>query len=304
MATILGVQTIDGVLVINTDTNPRIGGTNAPQGSLCITSDGSGTFFKIGSSNNDWINISMSNGTVKTFFYSTDFELGVAPAGWNASTVTGGTATYTQAAETGVIGQVLLQTSAAAGSRVGYQYSSNFNFLLSFLDSIYTEQIFKIRWNGAPPVANVVHAFGWLNTNAPATPAALGNTLAIMYDPSNTTGFNPGLITNLFLIARGVYGVTGNTIVNLGVAPNTSWSEFNLIYDNIANEVRVYRDTVLLTTLTNLANVPGGLIKGAIPIGAGNSLQPNIYLSNSTTVAPGAVSGLRVDKHTTYKVFN
>lgn len=305
MATILGTRTIDGILVINTNTNPRIGGTSAPQGSFCTASDGSGTFFKTGPSNNDWINTSISIGSTRTLFYSTDFETGALPAGWNQATASGGTAVFNQAAETGVIGLGLLQTTAVINSRAGLQYSNGFNFLLSFLDCIFTQQIFKIRWNGIPPNANITHAFGWLNTNAAVTPSNLGNALAIMYDPSNTSGFNPGLITNLFLLARSVYGGTGNTVVNLGVLPdNVNWRDYQIIYDNVLNEVRVYRDMVLLKTLTNLANVPGGLIKGAIPIGAGTALQPNIYLGSSAAVAPLAASGIRIDKHTTYKIYN
>ena len=55
MAQILDIQTVGNVLVINTDTNPTSGGgTAAPVGTIAITSDGSGTFTKIGILNTDW----------------------------------------------------------------------------------------------------------------------------------------------------------------------------------------------------------------------------------------------------------
>jgi hypothetical protein len=56
LAQILDTQTVGGVLVIYTDTNPTSGGgTSAPVGSIALTGDGSGTFTKIGVLNVDWV---------------------------------------------------------------------------------------------------------------------------------------------------------------------------------------------------------------------------------------------------------
>lgn len=66
MANILNVQTVGGVWIVNTDTNPTLtGGVDAPIGSISITSDGSGTFTKIGAANTDWILSSSDNQNVK-----------------------------------------------------------------------------------------------------------------------------------------------------------------------------------------------------------------------------------------------
>lgn len=62
MAEILGIQTIDSVLVISTDIDPSIGlGTAAPTGSFCIAADGSGTFYKSAPTNTAWYRLTQSN---------------------------------------------------------------------------------------------------------------------------------------------------------------------------------------------------------------------------------------------------
>lgn len=55
MAEILGVQTLNSVLIISTDTDPSLGlGTVAPMGSIAISIDGSGIFFKQSATDTDW----------------------------------------------------------------------------------------------------------------------------------------------------------------------------------------------------------------------------------------------------------
>lgn len=55
MANILGVQTVDGIYILNVDTDPSTGlGTSAPLGSFAIASDGSGFFYKSGALDADW----------------------------------------------------------------------------------------------------------------------------------------------------------------------------------------------------------------------------------------------------------
>ena len=55
MANILNVQTVGGVWIVSTDTNPTLtGGVDAPIGSWCLPEDGSGFFYKFGATNTDW----------------------------------------------------------------------------------------------------------------------------------------------------------------------------------------------------------------------------------------------------------
>lgn len=64
MAEILDIQTVGNVLIISTDTNPTSGGgTSAPVGSIAISSDGSGTFTKVGVSDTAWV---ISTGIINT----------------------------------------------------------------------------------------------------------------------------------------------------------------------------------------------------------------------------------------------
>lgn len=152
---------------------------------------------------------------------------------------------------------------------------------------------------------------GWINT-ASQVGGASGNTLAIMHDPTNTSGYNPGLITNLFLLARcvsgQVSGATGNTVLDLGVplTVGVSYDTYEMIYDNLLGEVRVFKNNVLLNTLTNLSNVPGS--PGRVIV-AGNNLSPTWYQGNTPSTGGQAGWGstgitIQMDQTITYKVFN
>ncbi len=54
MATNLGQTTLNGVLIISSNTTPVTGGLVAPVGSFCVAVDGSGIFYKFSSSNTSW----------------------------------------------------------------------------------------------------------------------------------------------------------------------------------------------------------------------------------------------------------
>jgi hypothetical protein len=125
-----------------------------------------------------------------------------------------------------------------------------------------------------------------------------------MYDPTNASGYNSGLITNWFLLARTAsYGVVANTLLDLGVAPVADeWRAFIILYNDTLNQVEVYRDGTLLGALTNMSNVPGGSVRGVIPAAAGAALSPVIYVGNSTTLASTALT-MKIDKHTSYKLY-
>ena len=125
-----------------------------------------------------------------------------------------------------------------------------------------------------------------------------------MYDPTNASGYNPTLIKNWFLLARTAsYGVVANTLLDLGVAPTANvWRLFVILYNNVLNQVEVYRDGILLGALTDMSNVPAGSVRGVIPAAAGAALSPVIYVGNSTTLASTALT-MKIDKHTTYKLY-
>ena len=99
------------------------------------------------------------------------------------------------------------------------------------------------------------------------------------------------------------YGVVANTLLDLGVAPTANvWRLFVILYNNVLNQVEVYRDGILLGALTDMSNVPAGSVRGVIPAAAGAALSPVIYVGNSTTLASTALT-MKIDKHTTYKLY-
>jgi hypothetical protein len=124
-----------------------------------------------------------------------------------------------------------------------------------------------------------------------------------MYDPTNVSGFNPGLITNVFLLARATYGAPANTTVNLGFVPSPFFAyPMEIVYDNVLAEVRVYLNNILVGTLTDLSNVPGGAVRGVVPIGA-NGMGVGLYMGSSSVVVPNAASSIRVFRFSVFKQF-
>jgi len=306
VAQILDIQTVGDVLVINTDTDPRLGGgTVSPIGSIILTNDGSGIFTKIGSSDTAYISGANPYGGTSTYSLISDFDTGALPTGWNQATNGTGATNFSQASETGVIGLARVTSGVGLGGRAGIQYSTAIQYLKSFTDAYKTIINFRTRLDSGFPVANSCYMIGWINTNA-AVAGASGNTLCLMYDPSNISGYNPKLITNIFLLARAVYGTpAANTLVDLGVLPtNVNWVNWSIRYDNVSANVMVIRNNVVLTTLTDLSNVPAGSVRGDTPVAAGSSLQPTFYVGNSAGVAPASSMGLRVDKMSVYKMYN
>lgn len=241
----------------------------------------------------------------KQFLQVTDFNTGSLPVGWTGSvTGTGAAVVYTQAYESGVSPGMALATLTTTNlSRVSLLTGSGYQYMRSFTDGPETTYFAQVRWNGAPPVTNAVQILGWLNSNSFSPLPTIGNTLAIVYDPSNASGVNPGLITNLFLLARSNYGGTANTVVDLGILPDAvNWRSYKITYDNVLNQVRVYRGNVLLTTLLDMSNVPGGSVKGIIPTGATNGVAAGFYITNQGTAPAG--SGIRVAKISVFKRYS
>jgi hypothetical protein len=241
----------------------------------------------------------------KQFVSVTNFDTGSLPVGWTGSVVgTGASIVYTQAYESGVSpGMALATLGTATGSRVSILTGSGFQYMRSFTDGPETTFFIQARWSGVPSPTNSAHIMGWINSNSFSPIPTIGNTLAIVYDPTNASGTNPGLITNLFLLARANYGTpTANTVVDLGIPyDNVNWRAYKIVYDNVLGQVRVYRDNVLLTTLTDLSNVPGGAVRGTIPTGAGNGVAAGFYIGNQGVAATG--SAIRVAKVSVFKRF-
>jgi hypothetical protein len=308
VADILDIQTVGKLLIIKTDTSPITGGgTDAPIGSLCLCEDGSGTFTKIGLGLQDWTGLSdiplwAEN---KQYVQVTNFDTGSLPVGWSASVSgTGSSVVYNQKTESGTSpGMAFATIGTLAAARVSLITGSGYQYMPSLIDGPETTYFIQMRWNVIPSLTNCAQVLGWINSTSSLTPSGMGNTLAIMYDPANVSGFNPGLITNLFLLARANYnGPTANTVVDLGVTFDTNWRFYKITYDNILNEVRVYRDNVLLTTLLDMANVPGGIIRGVIPTSATGGLGAGFYISNGG-VSGGTGVSIRVSKISVFKIF-
>lgn len=313
MAEILDIQTVGSVLILTCDVNPALGlGTIAPLGSFAMTQDGSGTFYKGFASNTAWYKLSQENempvwGENKQYLLVENFDKGALPQGFGSSVASGGAIVFTQVSESGVSpGMALITTTAAINSRSGIIGGNGFQYMRNFTDAVKTELYIQVRWNGVPSPTNAAHIFGWINQAASANPTALGNCLGIMYDPTNVSGFNPGLITNLFLLARANYtSPTANTIVDLGILPDpVNWSFYKITYNTASASVTVFKNGLLLTTLSNLANVPAGAIRGVIPAVASGGLQPGVYIGSSSAVAPATATGIRLGKLSVFKQFS
>lgn len=242
----------------------------------------------------------------KTFIAVYNFDSGSLPVGWSGQVIgTGSSVSYTQATENGISpGMALATVTTTALARVSLVTGSGYQYMRNFTDGPETTCFTQMRWSGTPSSSGCVTMFGWINANTVSPPSALGNALCIMYDPANVTGFNPGLITNLFLLARSNYnGPVANTVVDLGVTFDaTNWRNYTIKYDNVLSQVTVTRDNVLLTTLTNMANVPAGSIRGVIPTGAGNGLQGGFYIGNGAIAAPTGTA-IRVSKFSIFKKY-
>jgi hypothetical protein len=236
-----------------------------------------------------------------------NFDSGSLPVGWTGSVSgTGSTIVYTQASEPGTSpGLALATLTTTALGRVSIVMGSGFQYMRTFIDGPETVYFIQMRWSGIPSPTNCAQILGWVNQNAFTPVSAMGNALGIMYDPSNVSGFNTGLITNLFLIARSTYnGPTGTTVVDLGIPYDaTNWRSYKIVYDNVLSEVRVYRDNVLLTTLTNMANVPAGSVRGLIPAAANNGLASGFYIGNGA-VAAATGTAIRVSKVSVFKRYS
>ena len=246
----------------------------------------------------------------KQFLSITNFDTGSLPVGWSGSVnLAGSSVTYTNVGppatttDPGVSpGFALAVIPTTTLARVSLITGSGTQYMPTFTDGPETTYFAQMKWNAVPSSTNCAQILGWISTNS-FNPPTIANTLAIMRDPTNASGVNPGLITNLFLLARANYGTAAaNTVVDLGIAFDLNWATYKIVYDNVLSEVRVYKNNVLLTTLSNMANVPGGSVRGPIPSGTNNGVAAGFYIANQGTAATG--TSIKIAKISVFKRFS
>lgn len=230
------------------------------------------------------------------------FDLGVSPSGWSQVTNAGGVTSYTRPSEAGTTGLAVVNAIAGLGSRSAIIHAPNVAMFRSFTDAKYTILSYYARSLSVPQTPNAGFAFGWIN-RVNLNDLQFDNTLCFFCDPSNISGYNAGLIPNICLLARADYnGAPAFTLIDLGIAPSDVYKLYQIIYDNVRNQVRVYVDNILIYTLTNLANVPAGSVRGVAP-----SATSNIHLAfacmSSTLAVPATNTALITDLITVQKSY-
>lgn len=215
-----------------------------------------------------------------------NFDKGFIPSGWTQSTNGATTVNYTQAYENGHIGQVQMIGNGPAALRAAIGFANTFNYILNFADCLYTKWNHFVR---KPSTDGGVSLVGLANRIDAATPASFNNVIAIVHDPNNMTGANPGLITNWIVLIK---NATGQSVYNTNVAPTGIWQfvEFEYNYENpLAPYVDVKIDGILKVTV--LGTDPNLFVSQAPAANAG--LKPVIY--NGKTAALSVNNSIRVD---------
>jgi hypothetical protein len=222
------------------------------------------------------------------------FDLGVIPPGWTQSTSVG-TATYTQAYQTGAIGQVLLSAGGPGSTRASVRYANAFNYILSFASTITTKWNFYCR---RPGTDNGFCLAGLSNTGS-GTPIGFGNTIALIHDPLNQSGMNPGLLTNWLVCVRLQAGTF--TIYNTGVAPSGTWQFVEFEYNNVIPASRYVEVKINGVVVTVVPATDTNLFLTTAPA-AGVALSPTLYCGT----VPGAAAGnsLRTAFFNIYRKWN
>jgi hypothetical protein len=230
-----------------------------------------------------WVDISVG-GAVSipnqdTYFLNQYFDKGAIPSGWTQST-SGGTVSYTQAYETGAIGQVLLTAVGALATRASVRYANGFNYILAMNGCRSTTWNFYVR---RPATDNGFCLVGLSNTGT-SSPTGFGNTIALINDPLNQSGMNPTLITNWLVCVRLQAGTF--TIYDTGVAPTGSWQFVEFYYDNtvpLSRFLTVKINDVLVTTVLGSDT---NLFVSTAPA-ANVALSPTIYCGKIAGVVIG-----------------
>lgn len=223
----------------------------------------------------------------QTYSYFENFDRGVIPSGWTQlSSGAPATVNYTQAYETGAIGQVQLNAPGPAALFASVTYSNGYNYLLNFSDCIYTKWNCRFRRDPADVGVMLV---GLANVGGSAVPTVFANVIALVHDRNNMTTANPSLSNNLFVWVK---DASGQTRYDTGIAPTNVWQkvDFEYNYSNpLAPYVNVWINDVLVVT------VPGSdanLFVSQAPA-AGAGLKPVIYTGK--TIAATGGNSLRAD---------
>lgn len=224
-----------------------------------------------------------------------NFDKGVIPQGWTQSTSVG-TASYIQAYETGSIGQVLLSAGGPGATRAAIGYSTGYNYILNFSDSVYTKWNFRAR---RPAADNGFCQIG-LSNIITGTPTGFGNSIVIRNDRLNQSGQNPGLIQNWYVCVRRI-GAAAYTNYDTGIPADGLWQYFEFEY-NYSNPLAPYVEVKINGVV--VVTVPGtdpNLFVSSVA-GAGLALCPIIYCG--TVIGAAAGNTVRVSNFNLQRRWN
>ena len=228
------------------------------------------------------------------YLFSQNFNLGVIPPGWTQSTATG-TVSYTQAYETGAIGQAYLSAGGPGATRASLRFATAYNHILRFNDCVTTKWNFYSRRGVAD---NGFCLVGLTNTGT-STPTGFGNTIALIHDPLNQSGMNPGLLTNWLVCVRLQAGTY--TTYDTSVAPTGIWQFIEFEYNNVtlgSHFLEVKINNALVATV--LASDPNLFV--ATAPAANVALSPTLYCG--TVVGAAATNTLRTTFFNLYRKWN
>jgi hypothetical protein len=176
-----------------------------------------------------------------------NFDRGVIPQGWTQSTsAPPATVSYTQPYETNAIGQVLLSAPGPAALFASVAFANGYNHILNFSDCLYTKWNSRVKRN---PTNVGVALVGLANVIGTAVPSVFGNVIALIHDPGNMTGANPGLLTNWLVWVK---DASGQSIYDTLVAPDNLWQYVEFEYNYVGVPfVEVKIGGVVVATVPN-----------------------------------------------------
>lgn len=230
----------------------------------------------------------------RQYLLSENFDKGVIPQGWTqASSGAPAAINYVQPYQTGAIGHVNISAPGPAALFASLVFANGYNFLLNFSDCKYT------LWSGNVLRTSTdvgVALIGLTNVIGTAVPSVFANVIALVHDPNNMTGANPGLTNNWFIWVK---DASGQSLYNTGVLPSNAWQFVDFNYNNIGTPyVEVKIDGVVVATVPNTD--PNLFVSQAAGVGAG--LKPCLYCGK--TIAATGGNNLRVDQFNLFREWN
>ena len=175
------------------------------------------------------------------------------------------------------------------------RFAVAYNHILRFNDCVTTKWNFYSRRGVAD---NGFCLVGLTNTGT-STPTGFGNTIALIHDPLNQSGMNPGLLTNWLVCVRLQAGTY--TTYDTGVAPTSIWQFIEFEYNNVtlgSHFLEVKINNALVATV--LASDPNLFV--ATAPAAHVALSPTLYCG--TVVGAAATNTLRTTFFNLYRKWN